>query len=323
MSFAPGEAAADTPASGPDSLPSVWRMRSLPGSRSVRMMFPLGRNARLHGTSRLSMRVVTLNGAVAAKRRARLLGKRGRVVLFLRRARVDRLALFCNQPWHCRFFARRGGRCLTCQRHREKQHAHHHTQIPFHALPLMNLPRVQHRLVLAHTSRGQPASVRSRLLVTAPRRSVERGDLAAESPVSVLRSGPKLAVILPQTTSMMLFRWAALLMLMLAVSRNTSVQEPASQTPSAQSTSDPLPSWNDGPARTAILDCVRAETTEGSAEFVAVAQRIATFDNDGTLWSEQPMYFQVLFAIDRVRATAADHPERNPRSRSRLCSKAT
>ena len=65
MSFAPGNATADTPANGPDNLPSLWRMRILPGSLSVRMMFPPGRNARLHGTSMLSMRVVTLKGAVA------------------------------------------------------------------------------------------------------------------------------------------------------------------------------------------------------------------------------------------------------------------
>ena len=72
---------------------------------------------------------------------------------------------------------------------------------------------------------------------------------------------------------------------------------------------DPLPSWHDGPARTAILDFVRAVTTEGSAYFVTVPQRIAVFDNDGTLWSEQPMYFQLLFVMDRVQAMSSDHPE--------------
>src|SRR5687768_15999398 len=64
MSFDPGVATTLTPASGADSVPLVWKMRSRPGSRSVRMMLPPGRNARLHGTSRLSIRVVTLNGAV-------------------------------------------------------------------------------------------------------------------------------------------------------------------------------------------------------------------------------------------------------------------
>lgn len=72
---------------------------------------------------------------------------------------------------------------------------------------------------------------------------------------------------------------------------------------------DPLPSWNDGSAKEAILGFVARVTTEGSADFVPVAERIAVFDNDGTLWAEQPLYFQGLFALDRVRALAADHPE--------------
>ncbi len=72
---------------------------------------------------------------------------------------------------------------------------------------------------------------------------------------------------------------------------------------------DPLPSWNDGAAKRAILDFVARTTTAGGREFVAVPERIATFDNDGTLWIEQPIYVQVAFAIDRVRAQAAQHPE--------------
>ncbi len=72
---------------------------------------------------------------------------------------------------------------------------------------------------------------------------------------------------------------------------------------------DPLPSWNDGPAKQAIIAFVEEVTKEGGAGFVAPAERIATFDNDGTLWSEQPMYFQLLFAIDRVKALASQHPE--------------
>ena len=67
---------------------------------------------------------------------------------------------------------------------------------------------------------------------------------------------------------------------------------------------DPLPSWNDGPVKQAILDFVPRATTAGGADFVPVPERIATFDNDGTLWTEQPNYFQVLFAIDRVKALA-------------------
>jgi phosphoglycolate phosphatase-like HAD superfamily hydrolase len=72
---------------------------------------------------------------------------------------------------------------------------------------------------------------------------------------------------------------------------------------------DPLPSWNDGPAKKAIAEFVARVTTQGGLEFIPVAERIATFDNDGTLWSEQPIYFQVAFALDRVRALAPKHPE--------------
>ena len=72
---------------------------------------------------------------------------------------------------------------------------------------------------------------------------------------------------------------------------------------------DPLPSWNDGPVKRAILDFVPRVTTAGGADFVPVPERIATFDNDGTLWTEQPNYFQIIFAMDRVKAKAAQHPE--------------
>ncbi len=72
---------------------------------------------------------------------------------------------------------------------------------------------------------------------------------------------------------------------------------------------DLLPSWNDGPTKSAITDFVRAVTTEGTSSFVMPAERIAVFDNDGCLWSEQPTYFQLLFAIDRVKQLAPQHPE--------------
>src|SRR5262245_66612137 len=72
---------------------------------------------------------------------------------------------------------------------------------------------------------------------------------------------------------------------------------------------DPLTSWNDTPAKKSILDFVAKVTTEGTPEFVKPADRIATFDNDGTLWCEQPMYFQFMFALDRVKALAPQHPE--------------
>jgi phosphoglycolate phosphatase-like HAD superfamily hydrolase len=77
----------------------------------------------------------------------------------------------------------------------------------------------------------------------------------------------------------------------------------------AKQAGDPLPSWNDGPARQAILAFVQNVTTPGSADFVPPAERIATFDNDGTLWAEKPTYFQLIFAIDRVKALAPQHPE--------------
>jgi phosphoserine phosphatase len=71
---------------------------------------------------------------------------------------------------------------------------------------------------------------------------------------------------------------------------------------------DPLPSWNDGAVKKSITDFVPRVTTPGGPDFVPVDQRIATFDNDGTLWSEQPMYFQIMFAMDRVKALAPRHP---------------
>ncbi len=72
---------------------------------------------------------------------------------------------------------------------------------------------------------------------------------------------------------------------------------------------DPLPSWNDGPPKQSILSFVAAVSREGSPDFVPVPQRIATFDNDGTLWCEQPMYVQLAFALDRVKALSDQHPE--------------
>src|SRR5215472_9963340 len=72
---------------------------------------------------------------------------------------------------------------------------------------------------------------------------------------------------------------------------------------------DPLPSWNNGNARKTILDFVSRVTNEGSPGFVPVAERIATFDNDGTLWVEQPVYVQIAFALDRIKTLAPQHPE--------------
>jgi hypothetical protein len=72
---------------------------------------------------------------------------------------------------------------------------------------------------------------------------------------------------------------------------------------------DELPSWNDGKSKQAITAFVQRVTTKGGKDFVLPAQRIATFDNDGTLWAEQPLYFQIVFALDRVKAMAPQHPE--------------
>jgi phosphoglycolate phosphatase-like HAD superfamily hydrolase len=70
-----------------------------------------------------------------------------------------------------------------------------------------------------------------------------------------------------------------------------------------------LPSWNEGKAKNAIIDFVNKTTQKGSADFIPLSDRIACFDNDGTLWSEQPLYFQFFFAIDRIKAMAPQHPE--------------
>ena len=78
---------------------------------------------------------------------------------------------------------------------------------------------------------------------------------------------------------------------------------------SVQARTDPLPSWNDGANKRAIIEFVNRVTKAGGPYFVPTAQRIATFDNDGTLWSEQPIYFQFAFALDRVKALAPQHPE--------------
>jgi phosphoglycolate phosphatase-like HAD superfamily hydrolase len=72
---------------------------------------------------------------------------------------------------------------------------------------------------------------------------------------------------------------------------------------------DPLPSWNEGGSKKAITDFVARVTAQGGTDFVPAEQRIAVFDNDGTLWTEQPVYFQVAFAFDRIKAMAPQHPE--------------
>ncbi|RJG41403.1 HAD family hydrolase [Mesorhizobium sp. DCY119] len=90
---------------------------------------------------------------------------------------------------------------------------------------------------------------------------------------------------------------AVLSFLFLAVANHASAQ------------TDALASWNEGAAKTAITEFVSRTTQEGGADYVIPAERIAVFDNDGTLWSEQPIYFQLAFALDRVKAMAPQHPE--------------
>ena len=80
-------------------------------------------------------------------------------------------------------------------------------------------------------------------------------------------------------------------------------------TSAAMAQADPLPSWNDGASKQAIIDFVAKVTKEGGPDYVAPENRIATFDNDGTLWAEKPVYFQLLFAIDRIKELAPQHPE--------------
>jgi phosphoglycolate phosphatase-like HAD superfamily hydrolase len=97
----------------------------------------------------------------------------------------------------------------------------------------------------------------------------------------------------------MVVRLHALVLLFVAAFAAAAAAQPA----------DPLPSWNDGATKMAITDFVARVTAQGVADFVPPAERIASFDNDGTLWTEQPYYFQLAFAFDRVKAMAPRHPE--------------
>ncbi len=77
----------------------------------------------------------------------------------------------------------------------------------------------------------------------------------------------------------------------------------------SQAMEDPLPSWNDTAAKHAIVSFVDKTTRSGSPDFIPIPERVAVFDNDGCLWSEQPMYFQAIFIFDRIRQLAPQHPE--------------
>ena len=95
----------------------------------------------------------------------------------------------------------------------------------------------------------------------------------------------------------------------MALTLSLACKPPSGGTQSDATPSDPLPSWNEGTSKQQILDFVARVTEPSGSDFVPQAERIATFDNDGTLWAENPLYFQLLFAGDRVRALADEHPE--------------
>ena len=99
--------------------------------------------------------------------------------------------------------------------------------------------------------------------------------------------------------------------MLLLASCNTQVKEEAKQLEETvkNDISDPLPSWNEGSTKSAIIQFVTDVTTKGGPKYVKPGDRIATFDNDGTLWVEQPIYTQITFAFDRVKELAAQHPE--------------
>jgi phosphoglycolate phosphatase-like HAD superfamily hydrolase len=104
-------------------------------------------------------------------------------------------------------------------------------------------------------------------------------------------------------------RTLILVLLAAACGRDPAPASDASPTGTTGSVADPLPSWHDGATKRAIVDFVEDVTRQGDADFVPQPERIATFDNDGTLWSEQPIYVQAAFALDRVKALAPQHPE--------------
>jgi hypothetical protein len=91
-----------------------------------------------------------------------------------------------------------------------------------------------------------------------------------------------------------------------SASRSVPTQQPGGV---RMTQSGPLPSWNEGASKQAVLDFVAAVTEEGGGQFVPVDERIATFDNDGTLWTEQPMYAQAFFILDQITTLAPAHPE--------------
>ena len=100
-----------------------------------------------------------------------------------------------------------------------------------------------------------------------------------------------------------------LMAILLLVSCKNNNETPKLENVETSTMSDPLPSWNEGGSKADIMSYVEEVTNPASTSFIPVEDRIATFDNDGTLWSEKPAYFQLFFAIDRVKAMASEHPE--------------
>jgi hypothetical protein len=98
-------------------------------------------------------------------------------------------------------------------------------------------------------------------------------------------------------------------LLLSALAVAPAVIGPLRSAPALAQAGDPLPSWNDGATKNSLTTFVSRVTTQGAPDFVPPDQRIATFDNDGTLWIEQPMYVQLAFILDRVKTMAPDHPD--------------
>jgi phosphoserine phosphatase len=100
-----------------------------------------------------------------------------------------------------------------------------------------------------------------------------------------------------------------LLFLLCVVTTSCGAPGIEKQPAAAAAAADPLPSWNEGAAKKALVDFVGRTSKEGAPDFVPPAERVAVFDNDGTLWAEQPIYTQLAFALDRIKALAPQHPE--------------
>ncbi len=103
--------------------------------------------------------------------------------------------------------------------------------------------------------------------------------------------------------------WSLVVLWLFLASGCTRESTPSGPPTASAPLADPLPSWNEGAAKKSIVDFVARVTRVGGPDFVPPPERIATFDNDGTLWSEQPLYVQLSFTLDRVKALAAQHPE--------------